>query len=90
VRAVWEYNVCVETSVGRVEGVLWSDGRLSIGSPLVPELDRDCVSTVTDIAMTLDDVGLREGEANAVAKTILDGALGAFPDRFANHFAKPS
>lgn len=89
-RTVWEYNVWIETSIGRVEGVLWSNGELGLTSPLVAEAEREDVSTWSDIAETLVAVGVPADEARRVARTVLDDALGTFPERFAKRFVKPS
>ena len=87
-RTVWEYNIGVETSVGPVTGVLWSDGLLAIGSSA--EAERNGVSTPADIAAALQSIGLPDQEAETVADTIWNGALATFPERFASRFAKRS
>lgn len=88
-RSVWEYKVALDTSVGRVKGVLWSDGQLAIGSPRIESVERD-VHTAADIAVALRALDMPDEEATLAAQSIYDGALDAFPERFASRFAKPS
>jgi hypothetical protein len=88
-RSVWEYNVALDTSVGRVEGVLWSDGKLAIGSPRIESVERD-VHTAADIAAALRVLDIPDQEATRAAQSVYDGALDAFPERLASRFAKPS
>jgi hypothetical protein len=77
-RSVVEYSFEVESSVGRVHGVLWDDGALGIGSPLVTDLDRSDVDGPDSLAAALQAVGLPEAEARAKAPTLWDNALEAF------------
>ncbi len=88
-RSVWEYNVALDTSVGRVDGVLWSDGKLAIGSSRIESVERD-VHTVADIAVALRALDIPDHEATLAAQSVYDGALATFPERPASRFAKLS
>jgi len=88
-RSVWEYNVALDTSVGRVKGVLWSDGELAIGSPRIESVERE-VHTAADIAAALRALDIPDHEATLAAQRVYEGALKCFPERFAIRFVKPS
>jgi len=75
---VIEYTFAIDSSVGRVTGVLWDDGKLAIGSPLVAELDKSGVRGPDSLASALEEVGLPVGEANALASTLWGNALAAY------------
>ena len=77
-RSVVEYNVEVDTSVGRVAGVLWGDGGLGIGSRLVAEYEQDDVKGPDDLADALRAVGLPDDEAKTLAVKLWDDALQAY------------
>jgi hypothetical protein len=77
-RSVVEYNIGVETSIGRVQGVLWDDGELGIGSPLVAELDRSDVRTRDSLSSALEAVGVPASEAETLASTLWDDAQAAY------------
>jgi hypothetical protein len=76
--SVVEFNIGVDTSIGRVEGVLWDDGELGLRSPLVAELERKDVLGPYSLASALEDVGLPAGEAEAVASTLWENAQAAY------------
>jgi len=76
--AVVEYNVEVDTSVGPITGVLWDDGELGIGSPLIAEYEQHDVEGPDGLAEALQSVGLPEGEAKTLAVTLWNDALQAY------------
>lgn len=77
-RSVVEYNIGVDTSVGRVEGVLWDDGNLGIHSRLVAELERKDVNGPDSLASALEGVGVPAGEAEGVAARLWENAQAAY------------
>ena len=80
-RTVWEYNIELDTSIGHVSGVLWSDGQLGIGSPVVNEMARRGVSTPAELAIALEGVGLPRGEADELANAMWSKVLQKIPSR---------
>jgi hypothetical protein len=70
VRTVFEYQLRAETSIGRIEGILWSDGELGLTSSQVTELERRNVKGPVDLALAVRDAGVPGAEATTVANVL--------------------